>query len=70
MTDKQNYPIGTPGKKWGDQEKATWLAAQQTKRSYADEVVAKLEALKKRFDIGQYGALSISASTYPLYVAT
>jgi len=68
MTDSQTYPVGTPGKKWGDEEKAAWLAVQQIKRSYAIEVLAKLEPLKDRFDIEQYGALSISSGKYPLYV--
>jgi len=68
MTDTQNYLIGTPGKKWGENEKTAWLAAQSIKRSYADEVIAKLQSLKDQFDIEQYGALSISPDKYPLYV--
>lgn len=68
MNDAQSYPIGTAGKKWGDIEKAAWLAEQIIKRSYAEEVAAKIEALKDRFIVEQYGALSISPSLYPLYV--
>lgn len=68
MNDAQAYPIGTPGKKWGEEEKAAWLAEQKAKRSYSDEVIAKLEALKTRFDVEQYGALSYSPGQYPLYV--
>jgi len=68
MTDSEFYPIGTPGKKWGDDEKTAWFEVQQTKRSYADEVMVKLELLKDRFDTEQYGALSISTGKYPLYV--
>ena len=68
MTDPTYYPIGTPGKKWGDDEKAAWLAEQTIKRSYADEVIAKLRPLKAQFDIEQYGALSKSPDTYPLFV--
>ncbi len=34
MNDAQNYPIGTPGEKWGEAEKAAWLAEQTIKRSY------------------------------------
>lgn len=68
MNNTQAYPIGTPGKKWGEDEKAAWLAGQKIKRSYSDEVIAKLEALKTRFDVEQYGALSYSPGQYPLYV--
>jgi hypothetical protein len=68
MTDPTYYPIGTPGKKWGDDEKAAWLAEQTIKRSYADEVIANLLPLKTQFDIEQYGALSKSPDTYPLFV--
>ena len=68
MKNSQPYPIGTPGEKWGNDEKTAWLAVQKIKRSYADEVVAKLEGLKQRFKLETYGALSISAETYPLYV--
>jgi len=62
------YPIGTPGKPWGEEEKALWLSQQIIKRSYADEVLVKLEALKDRFDVQQYGVLSMDATRYPLYI--
>ena len=68
MNKSQPYPIGIPGEKWGDPEKAAWLAVQTIKRSYADEVVAKLDKLKEWFDIEQYGELSQSPGQYPLYV--
>ena len=68
MKDAQTYPIGTPGEKWDKAEEAAWLSAQTIKRSYAEEVVLKLEALKSRFDLEQYGALTHSPGLYPLYV--
>jgi len=68
MDDNPTYPIGTPGKKWGDNEKAAWLVEQNIKRSYADEVVAKLDALNDQFVIEQYGALSCSPERYTLYL--
>ena len=68
MKDAQTYPIGTPGEKWGKNEKAAWLAEQTIKRSYAEEVVAKLEHLKAQFDVEQYGELSYEPGQYPLYV--
>jgi hypothetical protein len=63
------YPIGTPGKPWGEEEKALWLSLQSVKRSYSDDVQVKLDALKDRFNIQQYGALSFNAARYPLYIA-
>jgi hypothetical protein len=68
MIDTQEYPIGTAGKKWGENEKAEWLAVQNIKRSYSEEVLTILEALKVHFDIEQYGALSYSPDRYPLYL--
>jgi len=60
------YPIGTPGQAWGAQERAQWLARQRVQRSHADEVVAKIDALRGRFDVSQYGQLDYSSGHYPL----
>jgi len=69
MAQSHFYPIGTPGKPWGDEERAQWFArAGVVKRSYAEDVVAKLEPLKSYFDVEQYGALSLDPDRYPLYV--
>ena len=68
MTEAKPYPIGTPGKPWGDDEKAAWLDAQTRKRSYADEVVAKIDDLRSDFAVENYGALPIDEERYPLYV--
>ncbi|MFT3898554.1 MAG: M14 family metallocarboxypeptidase [Thermomonas sp.] len=51
------YPVGTPGKPWGDAEKAAWRARQRKQRSYADDVVSKIDALRKDFDVERYGEL-------------
>ncbi|MCG9698339.1 M14 family metallocarboxypeptidase [Shewanella sp. Isolate11] len=67
MTTTQAYPIGTPGQKWGEQEKATWRQAQVKKRSYQQEVVAKLEGLSDTFTLVQYGQLDYQEGVYPLY---
>ncbi|ADN75480.1 Zn-dependent enzyme from deacylase/carboxypeptidase superfamily [Ferrimonas balearica DSM 9799] len=61
------YPIGTPGQPWGEDEKAQWLASIQRQRSYRDEVLSKIDALRERFDIEQYGALSYDSERYPLF---
>lgn len=62
------YSIGTQGQPWTDKENELWLAKQDIKRSYQDEVLAKLEFLRASFDMIQYGSLSIDESRYPLYV--
>ena len=64
MNETQTYPIGVPGKKWGADEKAAWLAEQRIRRSYKEEVLIKLDTLKDRFEITQYGALSFSLTTH------
>jgi hypothetical protein len=61
------YPIGTPGTPWGDAEKAQWRAQQSIKRSYADEVIARLEPLADQFEIATYGQLDYAEGRYPLY---
>ena len=68
MSAGNSYPIGTPGQPWGSAEKAEWRARQRKLRSYADEVVAKIDALRDRFDVAQYGELDYGADgRYPLY---
>ncbi|ELB2807562.1 M14 family metallocarboxypeptidase [Vibrio alginolyticus] len=61
------YPIGTPGQPWNEEERKAWLATQEVKRSYQDEVVSKIDALRKRFDVEQYGALSYNEARFPLF---
>lgn len=66
MTE-QPYPIGTPGQPWGFAEKAEWRARQPKLRSHADEVAAKIDALRERFDVEQYGEVDYAPDgTYPL----
>ena len=60
------YPIGTPGQPWGAAEKAQWLARQHVQRSYAQDVLTKIDALRDRFDVGQYGELDYASGYYPL----
>ncbi|KRG72179.1 peptidase [Stenotrophomonas terrae] len=61
------YPVGTPGQAWGALERAQWLALQQVQRSYAGEVVSKIDALRERFDVSQYGELDYPSGRYPLF---
>ncbi len=73
MKNVSFYPFGTAGEKWGDAEKAAWLASTQIKRSYQDDVVAPLKAMAGKLaamglSIEQYGALPINPERYPLFV--
>ncbi|MGN6314336.1 MAG: M14 family metallopeptidase [Rhodanobacteraceae bacterium] len=61
------YPVGTPGKPWGEAEKAEWLARQRRRRSYADDVLGAIERLRARFDVVQYGTLDYPPDQYPLF---
>jgi predicted deacylase len=63
----QPYPIGTPGKPWGEAEKAEWRARQHKQRNYADDVLGALERLRSRFDVEQYGELDYEPDAYPLF---
>lgn len=62
-----NFPIGTPGTPWGDEEKSAWLATTSVKRSYKEDVLTKIDALRGRFEVVQYGALSFNPARYPLF---
>ena len=68
MDTESRYHIGTPGVKWGEAEKKQWFTQQQVRREYSDEVLAKLDGIRKDFDVEQYGALSIDSDRYPLFI--
>lgn len=53
---------------WGPAEKANWLKEQTIKRSYQNEVLSKVEKLKSKMDVIQYGALSYDTDKYPLFM--
>ncbi|KAL1507260.1 hypothetical protein AB1Y20_008109 [Prymnesium parvum] len=61
------FPIGTPGVPWGAAEREAWLTSRVVQRSFSDEVLSKLEPLRGRFVVQQYGALSHDPKRYPLY---
>ncbi|EPE2666888.1 M14 family metallopeptidase [Vibrio parahaemolyticus] len=67
MKSGYSYPIGTPGQPWGEAERKAWLAQREVKRSYQEEVVSKIDALRDRFDVEQYGALSYDQARFPLF---
>ena len=67
MKSGYTYPIGTPGQPWGEAERKAWCEQRDVKRSYQDEVVTKIDALRERFDVEQYGALSYDEARFPLF---
>lgn len=52
---------------WGDKEKEIWFKDQTIKRSYREEVVAKILKLNQAYDVSSYGALSLDPSKYAVY---
>jgi len=60
-------PIGTPGQPWGAAEKTEWLSRQARRRSYADEVLARIDALRPRFDVTEYGRLDYGNERFALF---
>lgn len=67
MTSPAPYPIGTPGKPWGEAEVAEWRSRQTRRRSYEDDVLNRVEALRDRFDVEQYGRLDYDPDVYALF---
>lgn len=67
MRSSYQYPIGTPGQKWGEEERLAWREQTTIKREYQQEVVPKILALKDRYDVEQYGALSYNVERFPLF---
>ena len=51
---------------WGATERAQWLARQRKLRSYADEVVRRIERLAARFNLEEYGQLDYPPDHYRL----
>lgn len=66
MTTPAPYPIGTPGTPWGTAEIATWLTRQSRHRSYEEDVLSVVDALRSRYDVVEYGRLDYPPESYPL----
>ena len=62
-----SFPIGTPGQPWGAAEKIEWLSHQARHRSYAEEVLARIDALRSRFDVTEYGRLDYGDERFALF---
>ncbi|OOG55441.1 M14 family metallocarboxypeptidase [Rhodanobacter sp. C03] len=67
MMTQDSYPIGTPGRPWGEAEVATWRSRQSIQRSYAADVLRVIETLRARFDVSEYGQLDYAPDRYPLF---
>ena len=66
MIRNHPYPIGRAGQPWAADERAAWQARCQVQRSYAEEVLAPVQALSERFDVQLYGELEVDPSRYPM----
>ena len=70
------FAIGEPGKPWGLTEKKKWRDTRIKQRSYFEDVVPRVEALRenKAFVVTQYGNLphytddeALASETFPLF---
>jgi hypothetical protein len=56
---------------WGPEKKLHWFTNQNTKRSYADDVLSRVNRFSKRggslFTVTEYGRLTVCPEKYPLY---
>lgn len=55
------------GMAWGETEVAAWRARQEQRRSYADDVLSRIGALRSRYAVLPYGRLDYAPDDYPLF---
>lgn len=67
MTTTAFYPIGTPGQPWDEAELKAWRGQRVRLRSYAEDVVPRIEGLSERFEVSVYGQLDYAGEGYRLY---
>lgn len=67
MSSSAVYPVGTPGRAWGDAERDQWRARQSRHRRYDQDVLPRIEALAGAFDRTVYGQLDYAGETYGLH---
>lgn len=60
----KRFNYGLP---WGQLEGQVWLISRVKHRSYADDVLTRIDALRARFDVEQYGQVDYQGVTYPLF---
>ena len=61
------FHIGAPGAKWGPAELAQWRAERTKARSYQDDVVNAIDALREEYDVIDYGKVCYDGVEHPLY---
>ncbi len=66
MTDVHFYPVGKAGEPWGPTEIEQWRRRQTRHRSYAEDVVARIDALAGRYETLNYGELIYAGEAFPL----
>lgn len=60
------FPIGIFGQSWGSTERAAWLASRIKQRSYTDDVLSRIDSLRSRFDVFEYGEIKYVDEHFPL----
>eukprot|EP00211_Chloroparvula_japonica_P007240 CAMPEP_0119121202 /NCGR_PEP_ID=MMETSP1310-20130426/1946_1 /TAXON_ID=464262 /ORGANISM="Genus nov. species nov., Strain RCC2339" /LENGTH=335 /DNA_ID=CAMNT_0007110755 /DNA_START=26 /DNA_END=1029 /DNA_ORIENTATION=+ len=65
------FPVGEPGVPWGPAEKSAWLKTVTKKRSYAEDIVSRVEAMGKEDNSGkevvQYGVIDYEKFGFDRY---
>jgi len=64
--DQIVYTHEKPLVAWSSADRAAWLASRLKSRSYADDVLSKIDALRERFDVAEYGQIDYGGEGYPL----
>jgi Succinylglutamate desuccinylase / Aspartoacylase family len=60
------YDVRASISAWDSDDRASWLASRIKHRSYADEVLSIIDALRERFDVVEYGQIDYGGERYPL----
>jgi hypothetical protein len=60
------YLVGASISAWDSDSRAAWLASRIKSRSYADEVLSKIDALREHFNVTEYGQIDYGDERYPL----
>ncbi len=67
MTNASTYPVGTPGRAWGEAERDAWRARQSRLRRYDQQVLPRIHGLADQFEQVCYGQLEYGGETYEQY---
>ena len=67
MNQSSFYPVGTALQPWGEAEREAWRSRQRVQRSYADDVLRRIDALRAHWAVAPYGELAYPDARHPLY---